>query len=244
MKKTSQVPVGGGSSAPPEAMLVCFKTISQHGQAGGLRSHDVVAAWLHFRPPLEGGAHSMTCHFLDGGELGQVFTVWKQPELLAGLAFCADEPEARWAMQAHYARKFGVSLHPVPPHLVPENFPNVQRLLALLQGGIGFATGDFAMGGGVDMPQIVLYGSELELAVWRALMDIPAGETRSYGQVAQAIGRPEAVRAVASAIGRNPVSLLVPCHRVVREDGTPGGYAGGLKRKQILLRREGVELEI
>ena len=77
-------------------------------------------------------------------------------------------------------------------------------------------------------------------AVWAALRQIPRGATRSYGEIARASGRPAAVRAVGAAVGRNPLSVIVPCHRVLGADGSLTGYAGGLPRKQALLRLEGV----
>ena len=74
--------------------------------------------------------------------------------------------------------------------------------------------------------------------VWQALCAIPRGETRSYGEIAQAIGRPGAARAVGHACASNPVALVIPCHRAVRSDGTMGGYAWGIERKRRLLERE------
>ena len=74
--------------------------------------------------------------------------------------------------------------------------------------------------------------------VWLALRRIPAGETRSYAEVASAIGRPRAVRAVANACASNPVAVVVPCHRVVQKNGSMAGYRWGVKRKQALLDRE------
>lgn len=74
--------------------------------------------------------------------------------------------------------------------------------------------------------------------VWQALQDIPYGETRTYAEIAQAIGRPSASRAVANAIGNNPVALVIPCHRIVRSDGQLGGYRWGIERKQYLLTAE------
>lgn len=82
-------------------------------------------------------------------------------------------------------------------------------------------------------------GTPFQLDVWRALRDIPAGQTRSYGQLALAIGRPAAVRAVGAANGANPVALFVPCHRVIAADRTLWGYGGGLERKRWLLAHEG-----
>lgn len=83
-----------------------------------------------------------------------------------------------------------------------------------------------------------LRGTAFQLQVWQALRQIPAGETRSYRQVAQSIGRPRAVRAVASACTANKLALVIPCHRVVREDGALSGYRWGTARKALLLARE------
>ena len=82
-------------------------------------------------------------------------------------------------------------------------------------------------------------GTAFQEAVWRELRKIPLGETRSYAQIAAAIGQPKAVRAVGTANGDNHVAVLIPCHRVIRSDGTLGGYAGGLDRKRKLLDAEG-----
>jgi methylated-DNA-[protein]-cysteine S-methyltransferase len=83
-----------------------------------------------------------------------------------------------------------------------------------------------------------LLGTDFQRAVWAALLRIPPGATCSYGDIARAIGSPQAVRAVGAAVGRNPVSLIVPCHRVVGSDGALTGYAGGVERKQALLALE------
>ncbi|HVL29278.1 MAG TPA: bifunctional DNA-binding transcriptional regulator/O6-methylguanine-DNA methyltransferase Ada [Sphingomicrobium sp.] len=93
-----------------------------------------------------------------------------------------------------------------------------------------------------DLP-IDVAGTAFQEAVWRELRKIPAGETRSYADIAAAIGEPGAVRAVGTANGANPVAVLVPCHRVIRSDGTLGGYAGGLDRKRKLLAAEGAKWE-
>jgi len=89
-----------------------------------------------------------------------------------------------------------------------------------------------------DTPIDSSIGTEFQRAVWKTLRRIPAGRTLTYGELARRIGRPTAVRAVASAVGRNPVSLLVPCHRVIGSDGSLAGYAGGLPRKAFLLALE------
>jgi AraC family transcriptional regulator of adaptative response/methylated-DNA-[protein]-cysteine methyltransferase len=89
----------------------------------------------------------------------------------------------------------------------------------------------------VELP-IDVRGTAFQEAVWRELRKIPPGETRSYADIAASVGQPGAVRAVGTANGANPVAVLVPCHRVVRSDGTLGGYAGGLERKRRLLEAE------
>ncbi len=81
-------------------------------------------------------------------------------------------------------------------------------------------------------------GTPFQRSVWDALCGIPYGETASYGEIARRIGRPSAVRAVGAANGRNPIAILVPCHRVIGANGTLTGYAGGLERKQALLALE------
>lgn len=83
-----------------------------------------------------------------------------------------------------------------------------------------------------------LEGSEFQLDVWQALLDIPYGATASYRDVAKAVGRPEAVRAVGAANGANPISLIIPCHRVIGADGRLVGYGGGLDRKEWLIEHE------
>ncbi|MGV8928692.1 MAG: methylated-DNA--[protein]-cysteine S-methyltransferase [Brevundimonas sp.] len=82
-------------------------------------------------------------------------------------------------------------------------------------------------------------GTAFQRTVWAALRTIPAGETRSYGQLAAAIGSPKAMRATGLANGQNPIAVIVPCHRVIGANGTLTGYAGGLARKRWLLEHEG-----
>ena len=88
-----------------------------------------------------------------------------------------------------------------------------------------------------DLP-LAPHGSEFQRRVWEILLEIPAGETRSYGWVAQRLGRPTASRAVGAANGQNPLVIVVPCHRVVGANGTLTGYGGGLDRKRWLLEHE------
>tara|TARA_B100000965_G_scaffold405093_1_gene437837 strand:+ start:1825 stop:2100 length:276 start_codon:yes stop_codon:yes gene_type:complete len=87
-----------------------------------------------------------------------------------------------------------------------------------------------------------LDGTNFQVKVWRYLKKIPRGSIKTYSQVAKAIGKPLAVRAVANAIAKNPYSPQIPCHRVIRADGSLGGYSGkgGLKTKKKLLKKEGI----
>lgn len=86
------------------------------------------------------------------------------------------------------------------------------------------------------------HGTGFQRAVWTELLRIPSGATRSYTQIARAIGKPRATRAVARACGANLIPILVPCHRVIAKDGSIGGYTGGLQIKRALLDAEGIQL--
>jgi len=92
------------------------------------------------------------------------------------------------------------------------------------------------------LPPLDLAGTAFQKSVWNALRKIPTGKTKSYGEIAQAIDRPKAVRAVGGACGANPVPVLVPCHRVLAANKKLGGFSGGLDWKRELLKREGINL--
>ncbi len=115
--------------------------------------------------------------------------------------------------------------------------PGGTALDALVRGAIT------AVDHPAHMPELPLdvQGTAFQQAVWQELQRIPAGETRTYAQIAMAVGKPRAVRAAGTANGANNVAVLIPCHRVIRSDGTLGGYAYGLDRKQKLLTREGTK---
>jgi AraC family transcriptional regulator of adaptative response/methylated-DNA-[protein]-cysteine methyltransferase len=121
-----------------------------------------------------------------------------------------------------------------------DRFPNAaliggdgdfEELVAMV---VGFVE---APGLGLDLP-LDLRGTAFQQRVWQALRDIPAGETVSYGEIAERIGAPNAVRAVAGACAANKIAVAIPCHRVVRTDGTLSGYRWGVERKRALLERE------
>lgn len=109
--------------------------------------------------------------------------------------------------------------------LLPETNQHTQTLLSILQET------------NPDTPtlSVCLSGTDLQRQVWKALLQVHKGETSSYTQIAQTVGRPKAVRAVASAIGKNPVSWIIPCHRILHKDGSLSGYRWNAKRKRQLL---------
>ncbi|MGQ0655744.1 MAG: bifunctional transcriptional activator/DNA repair enzyme AdaA [Betaproteobacteria bacterium] len=112
--------------------------------------------------------------------------------------------------------------------LVKEPLPDLRRRI------LDFISGD----GSLARVPVDIRGTVFQRRVWQVLRAIPRGETRTYAQIAREIGAPDAVRAVGSACGANPVALVVPCHRAVRTDGGLGGYAWGLERKKALLQLE------
>ena len=125
---------------------------------------------------------------------------------------------------------------------VREHFPKATiehggtQLSALVEGAVAAVEHPRAM------PRLPLdiAGTAFQQAVWQELTRIPPGETRTYAQIAAAVGKPKAVRAAGSANGANRVAVLIPCHRVIRTDGSMGGYAYGLPIKEELLKRESV----
>ncbi|MFF9791077.1 methylated-DNA--[protein]-cysteine S-methyltransferase [Streptomyces bacillaris] len=110
----------------------------------------------------------------------------------------------------------------------PEPFPEVIRQLT------AYFAGDLTT---FDVP-LALHGTPFQRSVWAELLKIPYGETRTYGELAEELGKPGASRAVGLANGKNPVSIIVPCHRVIGASGSLTGYGGGLDRKQRLLAFE------
>lgn len=123
------------------------------------------------------------------------------------------------------------------PEAVERSTPLLERAGAQLDEYFAGARRDF------DLP-LAPRGTDFQRQVWSALRSIPFGATWSYAEVARRIGRPEAVRAVGAANGRNPIGIVIPCHRVVGSDGSLTGYGGGLPRKRWLLAHEGAELPL
>ncbi|NDP22931.1 MAG: methylated-DNA--[protein]-cysteine S-methyltransferase [Paludibacter sp.] len=89
-----------------------------------------------------------------------------------------------------------------------------------------------------EKPRLHPIGTEFQLSIWNALQQVPKGKTSTYAKIAEAIGRPKAVRAVGTAIGANPIAFLIPCHRIIRSDGGLGGFRWGLECKKLMLEWE------
>lgn len=133
-----------------------------------------------------------------------------------------------------HALEFGESRHPVrrDARWQQGDHPLLQRARAQLDAYFAGTLRDF------DVP-LAPQGTAFQCEVWEALTTIPYGRTLGYGELAARIGKPSAVRAVGAANGRNPLSIFVPCHRVIGADGTLTGYGGGLPTKEFLLSLEG-----
>lgn len=162
-----------------------------------------------------------------------MFALWQRETPLGRLtlisregALCALEFASE---EAELLRRF------VPPGAALERRPveEIDRALT------GYFAGQV---GALEEVPVALEGTEFQRAVWAALRRIPVGQTWTYARLAREVGKPTAMRAVGAANGRNPVALVVPCHRVIATGGKLGGYAGGLDRKAWLLRHEGAQL--
>jgi methylated-DNA-[protein]-cysteine S-methyltransferase len=159
--------------------------------------------------------------------LGPMSAAFAGP-VLVGLAF-GDAPvgaQERAHAGAHEGAQRGA-----PASAPAETAPALAALRGELEAYFAGRAVDF------DIP-LAPAGTPFQQAVWQALRGIPYGATASYAEIARRIGRPRAVRAVGLANARNPIAIIVPCHRVIGADGTLTGYAGGLERKQALLELE------
>ena len=155
------------------------------------------------------------CHAIGRTSLGWAF-VAIGPGGLHALEFTDFDTRENLESWEVYAKAANASL--------------VERLIALID--------DWVEDGSEPSVPLDPIGTEFQMRVWNALRRIPRGETRSYADIARAIGSPDAVRAVGAACGANPIALFIPCHRVVRSNGALGGYRWGLDLKRALLKRE------
>jgi O-6-methylguanine DNA methyltransferase len=183
--------------------------------AAGLRQHDKVFWWK-----------ASPMHILSRipSPLADLLAVTAPDGTLHALDFADYEPRLRTL----FARHHGAA--PLTPGEAP---PALTAALTAYFAGTPTA---------LDSIPTARIGSDFQQRVWAALRAIPAGETRSYGALAAAIGQPSASRAIGLANGANPIGIVVPCHRVIGANGALTGYAGGVERKAWLLRHEGAML--
>ncbi len=192
------------------------------GLSGTSRLHDLVLRWEAMSPGTLGqrGAGLTIGWGLFDSPFGEMLAMGTEKGLCA-LAFCAecgreaamDDLRARWPAA---------------------RFREDRQLLApWIEAALGMR----------GEARLQLMGAPFHIKVWEALLAIPSGHVCTYSDIAAAIGRPRAVRAVGTAVGRNPVSWLIPCHRVLRRDGQLGGYHWGLPVKRALLARESAQAE-
>ncbi len=121
----------------------------------------------------------------------------------------------------------------------PANQSSWQRDDSRFDAARSWLTNYFAGKKNKALPALdIVTGTDFQRRIWQALRNIPSGRTQTYAEMAKAIGNPKAVRAVGAAIGRNPISIIVPCHRVVGSNGSLTGFAGGVERKRWLLQHE------
>lgn len=152
--------------------------------------------------------------------LGKLLLVW-EGEHLRALDFADYETRMTRLLQTHYG-SYALTESAAPA--------------AWHQALADYFAGDFAA---LDRISVATNGTDFQREVWSALRRIPAGQTRTYGELAAQINRSAAVRAVGTTNGANPIAIIVPCHRVIGANGTLTGYAGGLERKRWLLEHEG-----
>lgn len=192
------------------------------GLSGGSRLHDLFVSHEamtpgDFKRRGEGLELAYAFHPSPFGEALLMVT----SRGVAGLAFVnEDEGQTRAEALADMTRRWPLAHYVESPE---RTLPHFQRIFDCRRWG-------------ADQPvRIVMIGTDFEVRVWEALLKIPMGRTVTYADIARHIGRPTASRAVGTAIGRNPLSFVVPCHRVVRGDGGLGGYHWGLTRKRALI---------
>lgn len=154
--------------------------------------------------------------------IGELAIVADEDGKLRAVEWTEHDDRMRQSLRLHYGPD-GYSLKPTRN---PAGLGTVLR--AYFDGDVG----------AIDGLQVATGGTEFQKAVWKALRAIPCGETISYATLAQRVGRPTAVRAVGHANGANPISVVVPCHRVIGTDGSLTGYGGGIERKRWLIAHE------
>ncbi len=160
-----------------------------------------------------------------------------------GMIWMASDGDAITGLWFEGQKFFGQGLG---PDAQEEDLPVFRRTAAWLDAYFAGRKPQSGNGAAADalpaLPRLAPRGSEFRQRVWQMLLEIPYGEVTTYGALAKKLGRSMSAQAVGGAVGHNPISILIPCHRVVGTDGSLTGYAGGVERKAELLRLEGVDI--
>jgi AraC family transcriptional regulator of adaptative response/methylated-DNA-[protein]-cysteine methyltransferase len=192
------------------------------GLSGGGRLHDLFQRWEAMSPGeyAQGGAGLDIAYGWFDSPFGAVI-VTGTPKGICGMGFAAEMGKAEAADDL---------MHRWPNARYIEN---PQQLAPWVEQA--FAPNS------AQTPPLFLIGAPFQIKVWEALLAVPPGQVTSYGEIAASIGNPKAVRAVGTAVGRNPISWLIPCHRALRKSGELGGYHWGLPMKRAMLALETIE---
>ena len=195
------------------------------GLSGPGRLHDLCLRWEAMTPGeiARGGAGLALWHGWFDSPFGEVLAM-ASARGLCGLAFAAER--GREVSLAELSARWPAARHVEDPGAV------ASMVAAAFSGESGVGT------------TLALTGAPFQIKVWQALLAIPPGHVATYADIAAAIGRPDAARAVGTAVGRNPVAWLIPCHRVIRRDGALGGYRWGLPVKRAMLAWEAARDEV
>jgi len=163
-----------------------------------------------------------------------MFALWQRETPVGRLTLLCKDGALR-------ALEFGAEEDPLLRRLVPDGAVLERKPVEPVDSALAaYFAGELTALEAI--PVSSLEGTDFQREVWAALRRIPVGQTWTYARLAREVGRPMAMRAVGGANGRNPVALVVPCHRVIATGGKLGGYGGGLDRKAWLLRHEGAQL--
>ena len=196
------------------------------GLSGPSRLHDLFVSCEAMSPgevKAQGSSLQLTYGF-HPSPFGEALYVMSGRGL-AGIAFADDTPGARAIALADMQSRWPLATFRQAP-----------------EASAGLAASAFTGTPREKIP-LLLIGTPFQIQVWQALLRVPLGQATTYADVAAHIGRPKAVRAVGTAIGRNPISFLIPCHRVLRGSGALGGYHWGLTRKRAILAWEAAQIE-
>ena len=197
------------------------------GLSGGGRLHDLFLRWEAMTPG----------EYAQQGAGLTIFHGWFDSPFGPALVMGTDKGICGIGFEAEFGRDWAMSD-------LTNRWPQATFVqdAAMLAPWVQAAFGESRLDGG-DKAPLYLIGAPFQIKVWEALLAVPSGQVTTYSEIAQAIGTPKAVRAVGTAVGRNPISWLIPCHRALRKSGALGGYHWGLPVKRALLAWEGARAD-